>query len=275
MIVTAAAAASALIVLMELPIPSLWEPLAACGALVAVSFLWQPNLLRGLATLVGFSAAFTILMEAIAATGMPLVDHWLLAADAALGLSAPATVALIAQYPALALFFKLAYFSAIPQTAILLLISAEQATLWLFLRRFMLAALFTVCCFYFAPAEGVSTSVTPGIAERFHALRAGADLDWQRAEGIITFPSFHTAWALLLIASFWHTRLRWPVLAMNVAMIASTVTTGGHYYVDVLAGAVVAAVVLRQPCTIHARLPRTIDLKAIFGRVRRLRIPLP
>lgn len=244
--ISTAAAAILMIVLSGMRMPSFWLPAAICAGLLAVSFVWQPNLLRGLAALVAFSAAFTTLMEAAAAAANPLADDWLLAADAALGLSAPATVAWAHQHPWFLLCMKLAYFSVIPQTAIVLLALAEKPALWQFLARFMLAAQITVCFFFFFPAEGLPTSITPGIAERFYALRAGADVDWQSAQGIITFPSFHTAWAIILVAAFWPTPLRWPAIALNAAMLASTVTVGGHYYVDVVAGAIVALVVVRS-----------------------------
>jgi membrane-associated phospholipid phosphatase len=243
--ISTAAAAVLMIMLSGMRLPSFWLPAAICGGLLAVSCFWQPNLLRGLAALVAFSAAFTTLMEAAAAAGNPLADDWLLSADTALGLSAPATVALAHRHPWFLLSMKLAYFSFIPQAAILLLVLAEKPALWQFLARFMLAAQIAVCFFFFFPAEGLPTSITPGIAERFYALRAGADVDWQSAQGIITFPSCHTAWAIILVAGFWPTRLRWPAVALNAAMLVSTVTVGGHYYVDVMAGAVVAVVAIR------------------------------
>lgn len=246
MVVTAAAACL-MILLLGAPVEDPWTPVAACAALYVVSFFWQPNLLRALATLVGFSVGFTMLMEAVAATGRPLVDHYLLAADAYLGLSAPRTVAAVSRYPALSVLLTCAYFSVIPQTCIVLFALAERATLWVFLKRFMVAAQITLCFFYFFPAEGVSTNITPQIAARFYALRDGAAISWQQAQGIITFPSFHTAWALILVATFWDTRLRWPAVALNALMIVSTVTTGGHYYVDIFAGALLGAVVICLP----------------------------
>jgi len=38
-------------------------------------------------------------------------------------------------------------------------------------------------------------------------------------------------------------------------MLASTVTVGGHYYVDVMAGAIVALVVIRSTAKAPAALP--------------------
>jgi membrane-associated phospholipid phosphatase len=236
-----------MILLLGARVEDPWAPVTACAALYAVSFFWRPNLLRALATLVGFSAAFTMLMEAVAATGRPLVDDYLLAADAWLGLSAPRTVAAVSRYPALSLFLTCAYLSVIPQTCIAIFALAERASLWVFLKRFIIAAQITLCFFYFFPAEGTTTNITPRIAARFYALRDGAAISWQQAQGIITFPSFHTAWALILTATFWHTRLRWPAVALNAVMIVSTVTTGGHYYVDVFAGALVGGLVISLP----------------------------
>ncbi len=64
-------------------------------------------------------------------------------------------------------------------------------------------------------------------------------------EGIITFPSFHAAAAVLLAWGFWHSRYaRWPALALNIAMLASTPFVGGHYLVDVATGCVIALLAL-------------------------------
>lgn len=56
-------------------------------------------------------------------------------------------------------------------------------------------------------------------------------------EGMITFPSFHAAWALLLAASF----IPWPRMMaifgpLNAIVVLSTVFIGGHYGVDVIVG---------------------------------------
>ena len=60
-------------------------------------------------------------------------------------------------------------------------------------------------------------------------------------EGLVAFPSFHTAAGLLYIWAFWPLRLlRWPAIVVNCAMIATTPLGGAHYVIDLLAGAVVA-----------------------------------
>ena len=63
----------------------------------------------------------------------------------------------------------------------------------------------------------------------------------QEIEGLVTFPSFHTAAGVLFAWALWSTRwLRWPGLIVNVLMIASVPIIGAHYLVDVFGGVVVA-----------------------------------
>lgn len=244
-------AAAAMIWLTGSTVSNLWLPLAicllTCALLWALSFRWQTNFLRGVATLVAFTPAFTLLMEVVAATGRPLVDSQLASIDAMFGLSSARLTAWVAQYPRLSLAMQFIYFSIMPQTCLVMVVNAEKPELWVFLRRFILASQITVCFFYFFPAEGVATVITPPIASRFYELRAGVALDVQQAQGIITFPSFHTAWAVILTAAVWNTFWRWPFVVLNALVIASTVTTGGHYFIDVLAGSVIGMAVILQP----------------------------
>src|SRR4029077_11707104 len=61
--------------------------------------------------------------------------------------------------------------------------------------------------------------------------------------GIVTFPSFHTALAILLI--YVHRpplRSFVPVLILNVVMLVAIPFAGHHYLVDMIAGAGVAAI---------------------------------
>jgi membrane-associated phospholipid phosphatase len=77
------------------------------------------------------------------------------------------------------------------------------------------------------------------------ALRDGTlrVISLDRMQGIIAFPSYHAALAVIFAASLWTLRwLRWPGVALNALMIAATPINGGHYFVDVLAGIMVAVV---------------------------------
>jgi membrane-associated phospholipid phosphatase len=69
--------------------------------------------------------------------------------------------------------------------------------------------------------------------------------------GIVCFPSFHVIWAVLSAYSLWSIRiLRIPACVLSVLVVASTITTGWHYFVDVVAGILVAALSLAVACWI-------------------------
>jgi membrane-associated phospholipid phosphatase len=62
-------------------------------------------------------------------------------------------------------------------------------------------------------------------------------------DGIVTFPSFHAAAAVLLAwAASGIPFLRYPMIALNFLMLISAIPIGGHYAIDVIAGSLVAAV---------------------------------
>jgi membrane-associated phospholipid phosphatase len=80
--------------------------------------------------------------------------------------------------------------------------------------------------------------------EQLFALRLpGPYNDVSQAAGIVCFPSFHAIWAILCAVALWGFRpLRIPVALLSALIIASTVTTGWHYFTDVLAGFIIAAI---------------------------------
>ena len=76
------------------------------------------------------------------------------------------------------------------------------------------------------------------------ALRAGSLPDGI-PQGLISFPSYHTTVAILITAALWRERYLFPAACvLNGVMVISTLSMGGHYLVDVLAGIVVAAAAL-------------------------------
>jgi membrane-associated phospholipid phosphatase len=81
--------------------------------------------------------------------------------------------------------------------------------------------------------------------EHIHGLRDGTlrALNLSAAEGIITFPSYHAALAIIFLVGFWSVPLlRWPGVALNLALLAGTPIDGGHYFVDLGAGIAIALV---------------------------------
>jgi hypothetical protein len=75
-------------------------------------------------------------------------------------------------------------------------------------------------------------------------LRSG-DLHFALANltGVVSFPSFHTTMALLYIYGFSRAgAIGWAAAILNIVMLPAIPFFGGHYLVDMFAGAVVAAV---------------------------------
>jgi membrane-associated phospholipid phosphatase len=63
--------------------------------------------------------------------------------------------------------------------------------------------------------------------------------------GVICFPSFHVIWAIIAADSLCCFKpLRFPAILLSMLIILSTMTTGWHYFVDVLSGIVVSALAL-------------------------------
>jgi membrane-associated phospholipid phosphatase len=78
------------------------------------------------------------------------------------------------------------------------------------------------------------------------ALRLSSPItDSSQLAGLVCFPSFHVIWAILCCAGLWGFRyFRIPVMLLSVMIIVSTLTTGWHYFSDVLAGLIISALSL-------------------------------
>lgn len=129
-----------------------------------------------------------------------------------------------------------------------------------------IATLATIAIFAIFPALGPSYAVPllhnasdtlltnlrdrNGIAELL-ALRDGtfATIDLSHLKGVVSFPSLHTVLAIVLTHSHLRSWLFTPVLLLNGLMVLSVPVIGGHYLVDVIAGAAVAGatILLTRP----------------------------
>jgi hypothetical protein len=93
--------------------------------------------------------------------------------------------------------------------------------------------------------------------DRLPLVRDGAlrVLNINRFGGIITFPSFHAAIAILALWGFWGVWWMRPLsLIVNVGMLMATPLLGGHYFVDVIAGGALAALAIAVARPIGQRL---------------------
>lgn len=100
----------------------------------------------------------------------------------------------------------------------------------------------------------------------FFALRAPGSYTYTQTVGVICFPSFHVIWAILSVAALWSFKpLRIPSAVLSISIILSTITTGWHYFADLIAGIIIA--------TISIACSRFVAHRCYFARSARMPSP--
>jgi membrane-associated phospholipid phosphatase len=222
------------------------------------------------AQLLAFFAVSGVMSYLITSTTLPLVDQEFAAADHALGFDWPAWFAGLQQFPWLLVVLKLAYMSALTQLiaiTVYLALSGQAERNAEFFWSIILSLLVILPISGLLPAAGAFayydvTRLTggappPNFVIEFLAVRAGAlhVLDLTRMEGLISFPSFHTALGVLFVYALrGRTIVFGSAALLNVLMILAVPSEGGHYLVDVISGAAVAALAIWGAHQIEARL---------------------
>jgi hypothetical protein len=181
-----------------------------------------------------------------AAWNRPLIDGWLLRADEWFRIPRPAIDRWLTIHPVARRVIGIAYTSFLPQFLIVPLVLGwvDRHRLWRFVLQFQLTALTTVVLFGLWPAgtpglHGVHEwSSQQSAMDQLFSIRAGTMrvLDLTQADGLISWPSFHTAGALLVVWTLRGTWLFWPAVLVDGVLVAATVLLGLHYTVDVLGG---------------------------------------
>jgi hypothetical protein len=84
--------------------------------------------------------------------------------------------------------------------------------------------------------------------------------------GIITFPSFHAAAAVIYLWALWPVRWIGPIaLVLNLMMLLATPVVGGHYFVDIFAGIAIAAASIMAAKGVTAWLIRPAQSARAYG----------
>jgi membrane-associated phospholipid phosphatase len=188
---------------------------------------------------------------AVLSASIPYRDDWLATADLALGFDWRALNAMVEAHPWLATVMMLAYVTMVPQFAVAIVALAVAGRLRRLQHLMLSVALcltVTLGIFAVMPALGYHGHLglpdAPPFVALLQALRSGAvgTVRLETLDGLISFPSFHTAAALMLAWAFWDLRLlRWPAIGINLLVVASTPVMGSHYLVDLIAGAALGA----------------------------------
>ena len=182
-----------------------------------------------------------------AASGYPLVDTASASLDAILfGFDWNVEANWVAAHPAIDWLLRQAYFSLYYQGALVFLIGSVSRPgerngeiIW----HFCISLIVTCAIFVFTPAVAHVAHAGTGWLKTLMMIRNGewTTLDFSHVEGIITFPSFHTTLAILLVYAVRHHRWALALLVpLNMLLIVATLSVGGHYLVDLPAGAAVA-----------------------------------
>ena len=198
--------------------------------------------------MLAFSAVGIVLTYVAASASLPLMDGVFARLDAAMGFRWEDANVWFQQHITLQKVLWVAYLSSSVQLVTLFFIHCAREPrdgngelLWMY----MVSLLMVTAVSAILPA-----SAKPGLIGQHHidvflAARNGGVtlLDETSLSGIVQFPSFHTAAAVILTYSARAMKWLLAILApVNVLVILATLPCGGHYLVDTIAGLGVAAV---------------------------------
>ncbi len=193
------------------------------------------------------STAICVLSYLCLASAGPLADSRLMAMDRALGFDWLAGYRFVHAHPGLTLVLGLAYGSLMVQGLYFCLLHGLMDNkqrlrdmFWLFLASGALACLGTLLLPALGPSKFYNIQTTSGFVPVMQHLLSGRDLSFSLAEmtGVVSFPSFHTSMALAYCWAFRKTGvIGMGIMALNLVMLCAVPFFGGHYLVDMVAGA--------------------------------------
>jgi membrane-associated phospholipid phosphatase len=190
------------------------------------------------------------------------IDAELAAFDRAIGVNWPLMVTTLAPHPIVNGLLRIGYRSVLPQVTLLVIClgwRGQSKTLHEFCVALAVGAALTVAFWTVFPSfgafsvydlpPGVSAHLSLALDQRYaHDLvellaNGPGRISPREVKGLIGFPSFHAAMAVLVV---WYGRtlpyVRWPLVVWNILVLLATPVHGGHHVVDVLGGLVVVAV---------------------------------
>ena len=230
-------------------------------------------MLVGTAFLIAFSAGFSVLNYFLLTVAHSRIDSQLAAFDRAIGVNWPLVVTALAPHPIINDLLRVCYESVLPQVALLVIClgwRGQIKNLHAFCVALAMGAALTVAFWTAFPSFGAFSvyDLAPALSARLnlsldqhsaHALvqllaTGPGRISPSDVKGLIGFPSFHAAMAILVV---WYGRslpyIGWPLVVWNVVVLLATPIQGGHHVVDVLGGLGVVAVSI----VLTARLSRS------------------
>jgi hypothetical protein len=218
------------------------------------------RLIRTVLALVLFTN-FAVILNFILTGILPLPrwDGALATADRALGLNWLDMYQWLTRHPAIEAGAHTVYSSLGPEMLILLFaleLLGHHNQARAFLLWFMVSAIATVGIGTLFPAAGafvyyhLPVASTTGYVAQWADLRNGTlrTINPLNNQGLVVFPSFHTSLAVQCACAAMPFRfLRYPLLALNLLIILASPAMGGHYFIDIITGIILAALTISLP----------------------------
>lgn len=201
-----------------------------------------------------FTNILTILIQLAGRSPYPLYDAQLTAIDRAARFSTVDWVHLITRYPTIRITLAVAYDLVTPLIFLALFVPpffGHRSASRRFILGIVLAAIVTAVVFWRWPAVGPWTmegyapsQEQAAVAAYLLRLRSPFPVQADMVNaGIVSFPSFHTVLAVMAAFALRGIRILWVAAWIICGLICiSTITTGWHYGIDVIAGLVLSVV---------------------------------
>jgi hypothetical protein len=183
----------------------------------------------------------------------PLRDELWRNVDEHLGIRVPAVMAWSASHPHMNWVLTASYAWALHPLILLAIFLPALLGKLQAAQRFVLSNAFSFVValpfMLFLPAVGPwvgwhfpPTTMQKSCEATIYALRHGSLIIQDAFGGIVCLPSFHVFWATVSAHALWPFRyLRYPAILAAALVTLSTITTGWHYGVDVIAGLLMMA----------------------------------
>lgn len=203
------------------------------------------SLLESLFILLTFVQVMIVFSYLVATLNYPLIDSTLAFVDSIFKVNASAMVSWFRAHSEWHNIFDYIYDCFLYQIPFIILyfsFRGDVLILQRFITQFMIALLITLILSGLLPSLGpyawyhfTPTPANASALDQLLELREGI-LNISKRNGIVTFPSFHAAMALIYIYTFRHENkfLFIPILILNLLIIFSCIPIGEHYFTDLV-----------------------------------------
>ena len=215
-----------------------------------VVLTWVPDILQLLTFLFWLPGAITMADYLVMPWSLPLADAWLAAPEQAIGLTHPVSYAWfesMGAVPAFETIYGIIDTEVKLAGAYCIFVQRDTHRLWQYTASIGAAGVAAVAALWAIPArgpvffyEGQYPDMPPmlGYAKVLDALRAGEMYDYESVAGLLSCPSFHTVFALMLTRVWLDAPkpIFWTAAFVNGLVVLSTIPVGSHYLVDIVGG---------------------------------------